>query len=329
MFFKLYSHNIAVWGKEKSAIYDLKNQTLLRIPNIVYRLLKELETDPIAVVQQRHAADNPALFQPYIDYLIRQDVGFLTQNPEFFPPLDLHYESSSVLTTAVLEHDGTGYQLTDVLDSLDELRCEQVELRLTNTDIRTLESLLAHARASVFRGITLYIAYHPSLAPDQLERLVGDHPKINRLVVYQSPFPVQHNGHSSRVLFTQQNLEQTAFRAAFSQHRYFINVKFFAESLHRHSYFNQKVCVDKSGFIRNSLLSDQHFGRVSEQRLQEVVLQSAFQKLWFARVDEIEGICDSELRYALLLTDQLEELPSGRFRIRSAEHVAEGSSVGV
>ena len=130
MHFVLYSHVVLVRGKQKSAIYNLKDSKILYVPNIFADLLEMMPNIKVESIKERYSPDNPKVIDNYLEMMIKNSLGFFTEAPDRFPPMDTVFRTPCVIYNAVLETDLKQYDLPQTLDLLDELGCRYVEIRL-------------------------------------------------------------------------------------------------------------------------------------------------------------------------------------------------------
>ena len=311
-YFCLYAHNIPVQGKARSAIYDLQRGQLVVIPNVLYRIVLDLRQQPWRTVQQQYAPDDAALFGKYLAFLLERDLGLFVDDPLDFPPLSLQWESPHTVVNAVVSYEFGQYDLAAVLTQLDALHCQHLELRLTTRAgcwpevLRLADQLVDKS----FQSVTLLLTYSPALAePALADALYARCPKILSLVVHTAPSAHASTVHPGKVAFITPDLRRVPSRP-----RYVVSLPYFAEAQRFNPYYNRKLCVDEAGAIKNCLLLADSFGHVDTTPLAEALAGEAFQELWHVAPDRVEGVKDSELRYALFSADYLREDPhSGRW----------------
>ncbi len=316
-FFRLYSHAIAVAGKERAAVYDLHKGNIVAIPRALCPILEELNTLPVAVVKQKYVPQNPQVLDTYLTFLREKGVGFYTHLPMCFPPIDLTWASPCHIQTAVIDYQFAHYSLTDVLRQLDSLLCRSLELRFQiNADtIDTFVQCIQALNEKTFRSVDIVVNYCPELLENnRLETVYHSCPKINRILIDQSPWTQKPEPNAIPIAFVETNVRHIR-----PQKRHVVHVHYFTEAQNHNPYYNRKVCIDATGAIKNCLLLEQTFGNVQYHSLKTVIHQPDFQELWFASPDKIEDIRHSELRYALFLPEALEkDMDSGLYRIQQS-----------
>ena len=311
-YFQLYAHNIAVKGSTRSAIYDLQRQDIVLIPNILHKVLQHLSQHPWQETQQVFAPGNPSVFQQYIDFLLRKDLGFFLHNPASFPALSLAWHSPHHLQNAVVSYAFAHYRLGAVLAQLDELQCRHLELRLhlPGPNWPEVVAFFDQMATMSFTSVSLLLAYSEAVPDEQqLALFYEQFPKIQHIIVHDAPYGAPSAAHPEHVVFVTSDLQRELPRD-----RYIVNSEFFTEALRFNPYYNRKLCVDDAGNIKNCLLQPEYFANVNTTRLADVLQTPGFQELWHAAPDQTVGLRDSELRYAHFSADYLvRDAESGLF----------------
>lgn len=322
MYLQLYAHNVPVRGAASGAIYNLHQGTLVRVPTVLLGLLEQLAEAPLATVRQRHAYDL-ASFDRYIEFLLGRDLAFQTEEPARFPALVPAWHYPGLLTHAVLEYEFANYDLPDVLRQLDRLLCRHLELRLDlgSQPLSALEELLVSVATSAFRTIALFVRHTEATTPAALDALFAAHSKLTYIFCHSAPATVR-SAHHARVLTTRWPLPADGALPALPAPRYIVNSQFFAEAQLHNPYYHGRVCISRLGQLKNCLRHAPSFGQVQARPLRELLAQPDFQDLWYACVDKIDGLSDSELRYALWLPYALRRTSAGRYALVEAETAA-------
>ncbi len=315
MYLQLYAHNVPVRGKTGGAIYNLQQGSLVRVPLVLLDLLAQLAVAPLATVRQRYAYDL-ASFDRYVEFLLAKDLAFHAEELARFPALDLAWRYPGALTHAVLEYDFAHYALPDVLTQLDQLLCRHLELRLSpvGQPAEQLHALLAPLATSTFKTIALFVEHSADLTPAALDELYAAHPKLTYVFCHSAPVTVR-SSHYPRVLTTRWTLPKGDVAPPLPAPRYIVNSQFFSEAQQHNPYYNGRVCINHLGQFKNCLRHSRSFGQVQTQSLRELITQADFRELWYASPDKIDGLCDSELRYAVCLPQALRRSGPGRYAV--------------
>lgn len=304
LYFKLFAHNIPVSGKEKSAIYDLQKGEIVFIPNILFQIIQDLKQNPLATIKHQYAPNQPELFESYVDFLIKKDLGFKTKSPESFPEIDLSYQVPAGIYNAVIESDFEQYDMNLVINSLDELLCRHLELRLQINQVEEdfLLSFFQKINHKSFRSIVVFMEYRAELwQEDWAIKVFESCQKIEQIIVINCPIAFKSDQYTDKIIYTTQSIEALSIY----KKRYIVNINYFTEALHFNPFYNRKVSIDKAGKIKNDLRDNHNWGSVEDNDLIEVVGCQEFKNIWEASPDNIEGLKDSPLRYCQFFPFQL------------------------
>jgi SPASM domain peptide maturase of grasp-with-spasm system len=304
VYFKLFAHNIPVWGKDQSAIYDLQKGEITLIPNILYQLIQDLKLKPLAEIKYQYAPNKPELFDNYIDFLLKKDLGFKTKSPECFPEIDLNYDVPTGIYNAIIESNFEEYDIDIAINSLDKLLCRHLELRLKinslNEDI--LLSFFKNINAKSFRSMVVIIEYQAELwYDDWAVKIFESCQKIEQVIVVNCPIRFNSEQYADKIIFTTQSIKEVSVY----KKRYIVNINYFTESLYFNPFYNRKVCIDLEGKIKNDLRDKHDWGKINKEDLISVIDSEGFKHIWEASPDKIEGLKDSALRYCQFLPFQL------------------------
>lgn len=312
-FFRRYAFNVPVHGKNHSAIYNLQKGKIYTIPNSLFEIIQETETKSLQEIKNHYQGDDQSTLNEYIEFLIHQKIGFLTKEPERFPNLSLEWRSPEIINNAIIEH-AENYDIKSVLTQLDHLGCKHIELRiLSDLSTKKWSSLLKETEGKIFRSISILVAYYSLLTRDVVDNLYQKFKKIQSIVIYRSPHSLTDIS-SSSIKFINKDLSEI-FLQEYPKDKYIVNIPFFTEAQQHNPYYNRKVCIDKNGDIKNSLLLARSFGKIQETTLQDIINQASFQELWYASADKINEMKDSPFRYCQMVTSELVKLPDGNYTI--------------
>lgn len=318
-FFKLYAFAIPVQGEERSAIYDLQRNRIHFIPHSMHEVIEQLEVYDVEMVRNSFSEEDRVVFDSYIIFLQDERLGFYTTEPDHFPKLSLSWFSPEHIQCAVIDYRFQWYDIYQVLNQLDDLLCKHLELRISNfNSIEEIEKILRCAEQTMLRSVILLIDHGISdLLIESYEELYERFKKLDCVVVYNFSKDIQSKRFDKHIVLTTKNFEEKLFHQHFYSDRFYVvNMSFFCEAQMYNPYYYKKVCIDQKGFIKNCLLQEIYFGNVSTDLLREIISLDVFQKHWFVPPSQIEDVRNSELRYAVLLSNELVEVSSGMYRIK-------------
>lgn len=302
-FFKLFSCSKVVRGKDVGAVYLLNRARIERIPLEVCDLIDELQIYPIKFVQSNYSGD---LVEQWVQYLWKNNVGHLTEEPICFCESPTDYAVPSIIQRAQIEFSSkSNYSVAAIADKLDDLLCKHLEVRICgNSDFEMLNSFFKCFKSTCIRSINVYIESYPKdLIRQDIPQIFRDNPKISFINVFNA----REKKFIQQDIYTLTGTMDSLIGKKWDLTKTLINFSFFTESLSFNTFYNKKVAIDKDGLIKNDLSLQESFGNVRELNIEEVVLDPFFSRYWKINVDCIENIKDSELRYAIYPAREIEK----------------------
>ncbi len=178
-FFKLFSCNKIVRGKSMGAIYLLNRARIERVPLDVCDLISELEVYSINFIKKRYGED---IVNQWISYLIKNEIGHLTQEPNRFKDSPNEYNTPSLIQRAQIEFSlNSSYNISSLVKKLDLLLCKHIEVRFVGkANYDMLNSFFNMFKTTCIRSISVYIeSYHSSNIKKDMLLLYSNNPKIS------------------------------------------------------------------------------------------------------------------------------------------------------
>jgi hypothetical protein len=303
-YLRLYAHNQIVPGENRAALYDLQAGRVRFIPPALVPLLAQLADQPVAKIRDTYFAESPEILQRYLDFILREDWGFYTQNPERYPALDLSWESPHRLTTAIVAHDAVDspFTLADALREIDAIGCQHLELQLfryrpTAAPWRQLGAWLSECE---FRRMTLITDLGDLLDAPLADTLFATLPRLARIYSLGAKNKATADSHRGDLYYTDRQTVGALAASLDREQQYIISSTYFREALVANPYFNRRVAVDAQGGIRNDLLhATTVFGQVGTDSIETVIHREAFRARWRAKPDTIRQVRNAAERYCL------------------------------
>lgn len=316
-YFILFPNVVPVKGKVKSALYDLQKGAIIPIPNILLEVISKFRIKELSEIINEFAPENPKLITQYIDFLKDKNLGFFTDEVSNFPQMKFDWYATSDIQNAIIEFNESFSNIFRIFEELDGLSCSHIELRVDaqNYKYLNLKALFNQIDNFGFKSIYLIIEHNKQLNDIDILELYESFSKIKSIVIFNYLDYKQDIKYPDNILYTENNFHTTLFKQSYPLNRYIVNIPYFTEALNFNTYYNRKVCISQNGDIKNCLRHTKSFGNIYKDKLEGIVKSKSFQELWHASVDKITGIKDSELRYGHFLTNDLERLDNGLYKL--------------
>jgi SPASM domain peptide maturase of grasp-with-spasm system len=298
VYFRLFASCIPVNGISRASICDLQRGRTFFIPLSLFEIIEECKKYPYHKIQKFYHEEKKIL-DDYFNFLIENELGFFTDEPDRFPFLNLHWDTPEFITNIIIEIENLeSTHISLILKELISLKCKYVELRYYNKFlVESLLEFLTLATDSYIRGITLYIPAN-SINLEELKEITKTHGRIVQCIIHSSEglkdsIEVINN----TIILTNQIIDSNAHCGAVSELYFVNNISTFTESQHHNTCLNRKISIDVEGNIKNCPSMAQSFGNIRDTTLQEALEHPDFKKYWNVKKDEIAVCKDCEFRH--------------------------------
>src|SRR6266508_4182809 len=103
--FQLFANCRPVRGARRSLLCDLQKHRARFIPNGLYIILTRLVGCRSAEIKARFGGKYDRIIDEYFACLLREGYGFMCDEPERFPPLDLSWDRPERITNGIIDVD--------------------------------------------------------------------------------------------------------------------------------------------------------------------------------------------------------------------------------
>lgn len=303
-YLKLFACCIPVKGAKRSTICDLQRNRFYFIPNSLFEILTDHAGQPIADIRKTYAG-SPDIIDEYVDFLLKKELAFFTDEPEKFPDLNLTWKFPSTITNAIIEVDEhSTHHYDDLFQQLDDLNCKFIQLRcychLTPDDLSAILQATSKGRAM---SIEILIKYDETLDEPPLDKfatLFNEHKRIHYCVVHSAPaekvlYPVSEL--NIPLIFIPDRIDSAQHCGFIHPSHFTINLQLFTESKQYNNCLNRKISIDKDGAIKNCPAFSTSYGNAASVKLSTVAADENFKAIWSVNKDQIKVCSDCEFRY--------------------------------
>ncbi|MFO0357757.1 MAG: grasp-with-spasm system SPASM domain peptide maturase [Sphingobacteriaceae bacterium] len=306
-YFKLYANCVCVKGAKNTIICDLHLNRFIETPPMFYEYFDSSDVKIIDFTLSKQLVYEEV--RSYLDFLILNDFGFYTQNPEYFPKIDFKFETPNLINNSILDIDEKHvYDFKKAIKLLDKLGCQAIQIRIyKDTDAEFLNQLILVLEDTGISSFELMFNKLINIEIAVLSKLIEDICRIRKIFIF-------NNRESGVVKFSNKisdlgaiytftgNLPTPDKCGLISQEMFTGNIESFSEALNFNSCLNKKLSIDSKGNIKNCPSFKKHFGNVAEvQDLQTILSKKDFNFVWEINKDNVNVCKDCEYRY--LCTD--------------------------
>jgi len=304
MIFNLFANCIPVKGARRSIICDIQRGDFKFIPNALYELLTIHKGKTLSNIKAAYNNEYNNYIDEYFKFLQQHEFGFWSDEPEAFPPINLDWEHTSIITNAIVDVDAhSDHNYIAIAAELDELDCKALQLRvydgITGT---TLENMLIPFKLSRLRSIELMLKFIPSVSLEALNNLCEKNQRISSIIVHSAPFNQKNAAVNMKVpiLYSTEEIKDHSHCGVVNPSYFVVNITSFMESINHNNCLNRKISIDIKGNIKNCPSLPKSYGNIKDGSLKEAIQADGFTDFWSISKDQIEICCDCEFRYICL-----------------------------
>lgn len=298
--FRLFACCIPVRGARRSTLCDLQRGEVRPIPNGLYDVLTVHRDRTLAEIKAAYAPEDAETIDQYFAFLVENEFGFWTDEPELFPDLDLGWEAPERITNAVIDVGArSAHDFASLFRQLDDLGCKHLQLRFFVPVAPTrLDEVLAHTKAGRLRGIEILLPWTEEWTDERCLEISTRHPRLVRMDVHSAPAPHAVEGFGGfRAVHRAAVVDSAACCGQVAPVWFAPTLGHFTEAQRFNTCLNRKIAVDEDGEIRNCPSLPRSFGNARDTSLHAALLQADFRELWEINKDQVEVCRDCEFRY--------------------------------
>ena len=316
-YFLLYASVQLVKGARRTLLVDLERKKMQFLPNDLYDFIEKCKSEVLIDVIDSYNKDDKITAIEYVDFLVENEFGFHTDEPERFPGLDLTWKSPSDITNAVVDiNRSSSHDYRYIVNALNSTRCQSIDFRIFDRlDNDELNIILEATNDSALQSVRVYIPYAMWHCKDD-RALFVQYPRLNTLVIHGAPDNrIADNGDGLGVIiYLADEIDSPQCCGYVSEKLMLGNLSVFTEALHHNSCLNRKLSIDSQGFVKNCSLQNEHYGYYKDVCFITLAKENKeFRKEWNVNKDSIDVCNICEFRYCCIdcryiITDELNKL---------------------
>jgi len=295
--YKLYANCIPIKGAERSIIQDLQRGNYSLIPNSLFDILNNINSYNISILNE---LNNP-IINEYIDFLIKEEYLFTTDEPECFPSIGLTWDSPLTICNSIIDFNNDFTYFNSIINQLDTLCCNAIQLRIfKSVSIEDLSQLMIILKDANIASVDIIIEYSKSFNIKNIRAILSENIKVKSILFYNAPYNKCFFRIPSikyiPIYFSKECISENSCGVIHPNY-FAINIRVFTESIHFNTCLNRKICIDANGCIKNCPSMQKSFGNIKNTTLEEAINKPDFKDLWGIKKDDIDVCKDCEFRY--------------------------------
>lgn len=292
-YFKFYNSCIPVKGFNRTAIYDLQRSELYFISNSLTDMLQDYFDKKIEVIYEDYL-DYEELVTRNLNYLIENELIFLTDEPNHFLDLDLEKDYLFLSDIVFLEIDDLQDFKIKLLNEIDNLGCVQlVLLSKSNMKFDVLEQVLEILKKSKLNVVSVISEYSKDSL--DIEHFFARFPRLRDVNFFNAPNDIVSN--NQWINFYPGSCNEFLSKQISGINDLVPNLDAFMEAKNYNLFFNRKVYINNKGDVKNYINHEKVFGNIEKDVISEIIASNSFQELWKINKDMIEVCNICEFRY--------------------------------
>lgn len=306
-YFRVYANCVPVKGARRSTICDLHRHNLFFIPNDLYDILIDHRDMTFQELSEYFGEESRETLDAYFKYLMDNELGFWTDEPERFPDINFEYDAPAIITNSIIDADANSdHDWKAIFEQLEELGCQDLQIRFYDVVHREeLERIMELLERRAIKSVDVIIRYHPSYRKKYLMKLTERFFRIKTMTLHTAPRDEVYrmlggkdrNGMGNIIFVTQKIDSNTHCGAISPMYFTFSNMRLFSEAKNFNSCLNRKVGIDVDGAIKNCPSLPKSYGNIKDTSIHSAVTNIHFQELWQVNKDQIDICKTCEFRY--------------------------------
>ncbi len=315
-YLNIYAFCKVIKGQENYVICDFQKKNLKHIPDTLALIIEQFKENEFVTVKNNFI-DQKTVFNSYVNYLTQNKFAFFSDYRDEFIDIKDDFETPEIINNAILEYDFNKYNIISVLEQLDELFCKYIEIRILNFTIENLNYLADIFETTIlcgFRSIVVYLPYSETTESKIIYQKLKKYKKIHMIVFYNTTDKVKISSKIQNLQYIKSGIDEIRNKN-FQEKNLIIDLNYFFEAQQKNPYYNKKVSIDYLGNVKNCIKNKSVFGNTNTHMLESIIKTKEFQEFWNVSHDKILKICNSELRYNKLVSNDLKKVSEHLYEI--------------
>lgn len=297
--FKFYANCKLIRGTNRSIIYDLQRHRKHVFDMIVYDVFSKASLSSVTELKSRFKEHVQGI-EKFIDFFVKNNLGFLVEDIDCFPELDEYWDSPSLICNSIIELDRqTDIQFKKIISELRKCGCNDVQFRVLSDN--GLDCLIRNAQyfnSYDFISTEILISEHVEFTEFIETELFGNIDSIVSVLDYNLN-ETRYVSTNPKVFALNESI-WTSYIERYNVNGMNVSMDVFMESKFYNLGLNRKVCFTRNGLVKNYLSHKESFGSIYDQELRDIIEGSSIKKLWNINNDKIEKCKNCIYRYCCL-----------------------------
>ncbi len=295
-YYKFYECCRIVKGINRAIVYDLQRSNIYYMPNSLVDIFLAYQNKTIDSLFNDYSSEKEPL-EEYYNYLLDNEIIFITNEPESFPPLNIGFKKPHKLDFLFIEIDNLqDFKIKFLQKSIDRIGINEIVIINKNNSIENLNSVLNSLINSRVKSIIFITSFSEGLIRKILSLKIK-HKRLKRIFFYNTPKKKFNNIQDNDINYSINSLTELLTRKIEKIGDFVMNKDAYLESLNYNLYFNRRIYINNLGNVKPSYTQNKFYGNIENESIEDIILKDGFQDLWKITKDQIEVCKDCEYRY--------------------------------
>lgn len=295
MYLKLFSCCKVVTGAKFSIILDTQRQSYFQIPDTMSEIIDLFNDFSIPQIRESLNVDSIEVFDSYINFLIENEFAFYTDTPNEFAYKEISQSYSNDNMNCVIEIS-TIKDLEKYISAIKQIKVQATHINCyTAISFEQLGMMMDQIMSeTAIISVSLSLTSDPKFDKTELNRLQQRYPILNKIYIHYSGDENKNNSELLSYITKSPKKSCGSVDSCF----FSCNQQSYQEAKSFNSCLNNKISIDKDGFIKNCLSMSQSFGNINDNvPLESAIDHPKFKQYWRLTKDSIDVCKDCEFRY--------------------------------
>lgn len=312
-YFVLFSNCLLVYGKYQSAIYDLGRRAYIPIDNLLYDVLWRSKFMSIESLKAHYKHEYDEGITAYFNLFVEKELGFITHDKSHFPDIDITWNSSCPLETAIVEYSKL-YNIRDLIHELDKERTRNVQFRLLPGADISVSNLIQLINNKNFICVEIYTTYVAEQEVEEIKKEIKEAKTLSKVVWYNAPESKKMMATPNQIIYMQDDVKPGQLELIGTDSM-LVDMELFTESQSYNTALNRRISIDYTGAIKNHVSHERSFGHLGDNSIREVYKSEAFREKWYIHKEKISACKACPYRHACVYSTDLIYENDGYWRL--------------
>jgi SPASM domain peptide maturase of grasp-with-spasm system len=254
----------------------------------------------ISEIFKYYGYENKNHIVEYLSFLFENKIAFTRKknNANMFAPLNLDFETASVISNALVEIN-TKTNYLKLFNELENLGCNHILLvSFPKLSIMQIEEIIKLCDSSVFKSIEIITSFFQDFT--LFESLFGKYPRLKSVILHSTPekYHLEDNiMGAENITFLTETYTKFADLSKISINNFRVNLPLYTESLKFNAFFNKKIIIDSKGNVLKSMYNSESYGNIYKTKIIDIYNNTDLKEYWEISKNNILICQDCEYKY--------------------------------